>query len=79
MNDLELKYENNVLSIRAHRAARATDALYSEFDAVLFQRTFTLPESYDAQAIEADLTGGVLKVTIPKEARRRSRVIKVNA
>jgi HSP20 family protein len=36
-----------------------------------FMRRMTLPESVNKDAIEADFRDGVLRVTIPKEKKRK--------
>jgi HSP20 family molecular chaperone IbpA len=77
LKDLLVKYENNVLSVRGHRAVADANVLYREFEATSFQRTFSLPDGYDSRGITADLTNGVLLITLPKAAERRPRTIEV--
>jgi len=42
-----------------------------------FTRTFTLPEGIDADAIEADLSDGVLTVVVPKRPEAKPRKISI--
>jgi len=43
-----------------------------------FQRTFTLPESADIDRIKAELTSGVLSISIPKRIASQPRKIAVS-
>jgi HSP20 family protein len=45
----------------------------------LFLRRFTLPESADAEGIQATLVNGVLEVSIPKRPQEQPRRISVQA
>jgi HSP20 family protein len=42
-----------------------------------FQRSFTLPESIDSDAIEAKCDNGVLEVTIPKVTPKEAKKIQI--
>jgi HSP20 family protein len=44
-----------------------------------FMRTIELPVPIDADAVEAEYTHGILKVTLPKAAEARPRQIKIKA
>lgn len=44
-----------------------------------FVRRFTLPDSADADAVEAHAENGVLQVTVPKKAQSQPRRIEVKA
>lgn len=48
-------------------------------DGRTYRRMFTVPDGIDADAVKADLTGGVLKVTLPKAPEVRPRRIEVTA
>jgi HSP20 family protein len=43
------------------------------------QRTFALPKSVDANAIDATFRNGVLTITLPKLAQARGRTIAITA
>ena len=38
-----------------------------------FTRSFTLPDTVNAQAIDASFEDGILKITVPKETRKNNR------
>jgi len=44
-----------------------------------FTRTFTLPSEVDANATKAELTAGVLTVTLPKRPEAQAKQIVVKA
>lgn len=74
---LEVKFEENALSIAARRTDSRPDLLHQEFGPVGYRRAFTLPEGYDAARIEATLDRGVLTLTLPKADEVRPRRIEV--
>jgi HSP20 family protein len=82
-DEVRISLENNVLTIRGEK--RQEDE--QEEDRVhrieriygMFQRTFVLPNTVDADRIEAGFENGVLTVRIPKSERARPREIPVNA
>ena len=80
-NDIEVSMDNGVLTIQGERkSARATDKEnYKRVERQygLFYRRFTLPDTANADEIEAHSEHGVLKVTIPKQEVARSRKIEV--
>lgn len=43
-----------------------------------FARSFTLPDTVNAENVHADYAQGVLTVTLPKQERAKPRAIKVN-
>ena len=81
---IEVTMENGVLTISGERkapeagssgrAARRTERLHGSF-----HRRFTLPDSVDAEGIEARSTHGVLEIGIPKKAQLQPRKIRVGA
>ncbi|PWG82095.1 Hsp20/alpha crystallin family protein [Pararcticibacter amylolyticus] len=81
--DFRINLDKNVLSISAEKKAESTNESrkYSrrEYSYTSFVRSFTLPESADAGAIEAEYIDGVLKVNVTKkeEAKLLSREISV--
>ncbi len=44
-----------------------------------FSRSFVLPVAVDADSADAQLKHGILSITIPKQAKTRSRSVKVTA
>jgi HSP20 family protein len=68
--DFSVKVENNVLVISAKSEASAEEKkdnyMRKEFSYRNFSRSFWLPESVDANAIQAGYVDGVLTLTLPK-------------
>jgi len=82
--DIELKVENNTLTIRGERK-RAFEIKEDGYHRVertygTFARSFTLPQTVSADGIKADFKDGVLSVTLParEEAKPRQVSISVN-
>jgi len=81
--DIEVTMEQGVLTIRGERHVERTEGEGSSFQRVermhgTFYRRFSLPDSADADGIEAHGEHGVLHITIPKHARGQARRINVN-
>jgi len=64
------KFENEVKEQNYHRVERSYGT---------FTRTFSLPNSIDADKVGASYKDGILKVHVPKAAHSRPRAIKVTA
>lgn len=81
--DIEIQMDKNVLSIKGERKAFAseTEGKFSRVEraAGAFKRSFTLPESADAEGITASGAHGVLEIAIPKKAQSAPRRIAINA
>lgn len=82
-DDIDVTMENGVLTISGHRAEQRDDKSESgarriERVSGSFYRRFTLPDSVDADGIEAASDHGVLKVVIPKKAQVQPKKIRVN-
>jgi HSP20 family protein len=77
--DIEVKVENGVLSLRGEKrqekesgtaSAHRVERLYGGF-----HRTFALPTSVDTDSIQARFKDGVLELVLPKAAEARPRRI----
>ncbi len=81
--DFKLKLERDVLTISAEQTNQndAVERSYAkrEFSYSSFVRAFTLPESANAEGIEAKYIDGVLCIDIPKreEAKMVTRQIEI--
>jgi len=70
--DFKLHLNNNRLTISAQKQSEAAEAnkeekyTRHEFSYRSFQRTFTLPQSVNGEAVEATYTDGILHVSLPK-------------
>jgi HSP20 family protein len=80
--DLEITVENNVLTIKGQTRQNVDDKqrnfhrIERRFGS--FQRTIGLPTTVKADAIQAELTNGVLRLEIPKAEEVKPRKISVN-
>lgn len=68
-DNLELAFEKNVLSIQGRAALFGA--------ATQYKRAIAVPETVNAQDIDASLEHGVLRVRLPKRAELKPRRIKV--
>ena len=79
--EVDISVEGNVLTLRGERKrekeVKEKDFYRMERSYGAFSRSFTLPGSVDADKIEADFAGGVLKVTLPKREESKPKQIKV--
>jgi HSP20 family protein len=84
-DDFKVEMENNVLSISSEKEKKneVNDENYMrrEFSYSSFCRTFTMPDSVDADKIKASHRNGILEIVIPKreEAKQKpKKQIKIN-
>ena len=80
--DIDVRVENNTLTVHGERKFekeekeenfRRVERQYGSFT-----RTFTLPQTVDAENIRADYDKGVLKIRLAKKAEAKPKQIKVN-
>ena len=78
---IDLDVERNVLTVRAERPARASDAelLAAERPRGVFSRQLMLGDSLDTDHITATYDAGVLTLEIPVAERAKPRKITVQA
>ena len=82
--DIKLSIENDMLTISAEK--KSTDLKENErftrreFNFNSFTRSFTLPETVNAEGIKAELVHGVLHLELPKteKAKPRTREISIS-
>jgi HSP20 family protein len=81
--DVQINIADNVLTVRGEKKAekeqkdknyRLVERSYGSFE-----RSLELPEGVNADAIQASIDKGVLKVTVPKPAPAQSKKIEVKA
>lgn len=81
--NVHIDVENNVLTISGERKLEREDKRegYHRIETAYgnFTRSFSLPESVDAEHVEADLTDGMLSVKIPKKPEVSPKRIEVKA
>jgi HSP20 family protein len=81
IEDIDIRVENNTLTLRGHRKFEKNDGVkgwhrversYGEF-----VRSFALPNTVDTEKVAADYKNGVLSVTLPKKEAAKPRQVKV--
>ncbi|MGH8509827.1 MAG: Hsp20/alpha crystallin family protein [Gammaproteobacteria bacterium] len=79
--DIEITMDNGVLSVKGQRASDTEEARagYKRVERAYgtFYRRFSLPDTADAEQIEATGRNGVLEIVIPKHERVQPRKIAV--
>jgi HSP20 family protein len=82
MEDIDIKLEDGTLTITGSREFQNSESKggYHRLERSYgsFQRAFSLPDSVDAEKVEASYENGVLKVVLPKKEVAKPRSIKVN-
>jgi HSP20 family protein len=80
--DVNVELEDNVLTVsgerKAERESRREGYYRIERASGNFQRSLTLPEGVNAEAIEASFDKGVLEVRIPKPEERKPRKVAIS-
>lgn len=80
-NDVSISMENGVLSIQGERTEenRTESDHYYRVERVSgkFYRRFALPETADAEKIQANMTKGVLHIKIPKKEIAQPKSIEI--
>ena len=61
------------------RQATSRTPLYTEFGAVEFQRTFSVPQTIDGNKVRAELKDGILHLHLPKSEAFKPRTIEIRA
>ena len=80
-DDVKITLENNVLTIRGEKSQenRTEGERVQRYERSygLFERSFAVPSTVDAEHITANYENGVLTVTLPKAERAKPRAIEV--
>ena len=81
IEDIDIRVENNTLSIRGHRKFEKDEKVkgYHRIERSYgeFVRSFALPSTVDSEKVSADYRNGVLNVTLPKKEAAKPRQVKV--
>ena len=81
--DVKISLENNTLTLRGEKKQVAEDKSEQvhryERSFGVFERSFGLPTTVDAEKVEAAYSNGLLTVTLPKVERAKPREIQVKA
>jgi HSP20 family protein len=80
--DIDIRVENNLLTIRGERKFESSvsedNYLRVERTYGSFSRSFTLPNTVNAETIHAEYKNGVLTVNLPKREESKPRQVKVS-
>jgi HSP20 family protein len=80
-NDIELKIEDNTLTLKGDRKfekeTKEENYYRIERSYGSFYRSFTLPRNIDQDKIKAACENGILKVTLPKKAELKPKNVKI--
>jgi len=76
--DLDVQVTRDGVAIAGDRPQPEQNYLHSEFRYGKFQRVINLPVAVQNDQVSADLTNGILTLTLPKVTEARNRVVKVN-
>ncbi len=79
-NDFKVELDNNTLTISSQKTTENVDEdknyQRKEFSFQSFMRTFHLPDSAEADKINAKYTDGVLNLVIPKKEEAKRKPVK---
>jgi HSP20 family protein len=81
-NDIDVRLENNILTIRGERKFDKEEK-EENFQRIerrygMFTRSFTLPNTVNPDSVKADYENGILNVRLEKRAEAKPKQIKVN-
>lgn len=79
--DIDLRVENNTLTLRGERK-RDTEVKQDQYHRIersygSFSRSFSLPSRIDTEKVRADFKEGVLSIVLPVKAEAKPRQIEV--
>ncbi len=80
-DSIDIDVERNVVTVRAERPARASDAelIAAERPRGVFSRQLVLGDNLDTAKIAADYDAGVLKLRIPVAEQAKPRNVVINS
>ena len=80
--DVDIRVENNVLSLRGERkfSSEVKRESYHRVERAYgsFSRSFTLPSVVDTDKIKADYKDGILQVTLPQKEEAKPKQISIS-
>ena len=81
-DDVEVEIDKNVLTLKGQRNAKTREEgegrLRTEWSYGTFERRFTLPDTLNSEAVQADMEDGVLTLEIPRVEAKKPRKIAIN-
>lgn len=77
--DFKVSTENNVLKLSGERKFDQTKYKihHKERSQGVFERSFTVPSTFDLSKVKASYTDGILSIAVPKRVEARPRQIEV--
>ncbi|MCC6543611.1 MAG: Hsp20/alpha crystallin family protein [Nitrospirae bacterium] len=82
MKDIDVKIEDNTLTVRGERKLDKEDKKdnYHRIERYygLFSRSFTLPSTVDQEKVKASYDRGVLRINLPKKEDTKPKKIKID-
>ncbi|HVO23346.1 MAG TPA: Hsp20/alpha crystallin family protein [Candidatus Margulisiibacteriota bacterium] len=79
-NDVNVSLDNNVLSVEGRinlTKYEGMEPVYTEYGVGNYSRSFTVSDRIDRDRITAEVTGGVLTLTLPKMKEAQPRRIPI--
>ena len=77
-DSVQVTYDEGVVTLRAQGTTRGESAqatmIHREFRAAVYERSFRVGEDVDAEKISAEISNGVLKVSLPKRASTKKTI-----
>lgn len=78
--DVSVNIDNGKLVLTGIRKLETTGAArWEEFGELEYRRTFSIPQTIDVSAVNAELVEGVLKLHLPKSEAAKPRQIEIKA
>jgi HSP20 family protein len=80
--DIDIRIENGTLALKGERKFEKDETVKGGYHRIersygAFARYFTLPDTVDAEKVQAEFKNGVLTITLPKKEAAKPRTIKV--
>lgn len=78
--DITINIDNGRLSLSGVREVKPAGAInWEEFGDIEYRRTFSVPQTIDVSAVNAELKDGVLLLHLPKSEAAKPRQIEIRA
>ncbi|MDP9170945.1 MAG: Hsp20/alpha crystallin family protein [Acidobacteriota bacterium] len=81
INDIDIRVENNTLTLRGHRKFEKDEKVkgYHRLERSYgeFVRSFAVPNTVDTDKVAADYKDGVLTIALPRKESAKPRQVKV--
>jgi HSP20 family protein len=82
-NEIQLNLQGNRLMIsgehKSDQEKKESDYMHREFSYASFERTIVLPENVDTEKLTAELTNGMLEITVPVSSAALPKKIEIKS